>query len=69
VSKRQGQSGENLNKRSRRRLRRVLKEDPWHEGDDVNSMWMEMDTYIRKVTSEEFGVTNGGMREAKKTLW
>jgi hypothetical protein len=36
---------------------RVLKEVPWHEGGDANSMWMGMTTCIRKVTSEEFGVT------------
>jgi hypothetical protein len=36
---------------------RVLKEDPWHEGVDENNMRMKMSTYIRKVASEEFGVT------------
>jgi hypothetical protein len=46
---------------------RVLKEDPWHEGGDANSMWMGMTTYIRKVASKEFGVTKGGKREAKET--
>jgi hypothetical protein len=30
---------------------------------------MGMATYIRKVTSEEFGVTTGGKREAKETWW
>jgi hypothetical protein len=39
---------------------RVFREDPWHEGGDANSMWMKMPTCIRKVTSEEFGVTKGG---------
>jgi hypothetical protein len=39
---------------------RVLKEGPWHE---VNSMWMKMSTCIRKVASEEFGVTKGGKRD------
>jgi hypothetical protein len=48
---------------------RVLKEGPWHEGGDANSMWMGMITCIRKVTSEEFGVTKGGKREAKETWW
>jgi hypothetical protein len=48
---------------------RVLKEGPWHEGGDSNSMWMKMTIYIRKVTSEEFGVTKGGKHEAKKTWW
>jgi hypothetical protein len=48
---------------------RVLKEGPWHEGGDANSMWMEMTTCIRKVASEEFGVTKGGKHEAKETWW
>jgi hypothetical protein len=58
---------------------RVLKEDPWHEGEDVNSMWMKMSTCIRKMASEEFGVTKeeanvklkrhgGGMRRCKMLL-
>ena len=48
---------------------RILKEGPWHEGGDANSMWMGMATCIRKVASEEFGVTKGGKREAKETWW
>jgi hypothetical protein len=48
---------------------RVLKEDPWHEGGDANSMWMKMSTCIRKVASEEFGVTKRGKRETKETWW
>jgi hypothetical protein len=48
---------------------RVLKEDPWHEGVDANSMWMKMPTYIRKVASEEFRVTKEGKRETKETWW
>jgi hypothetical protein len=48
---------------------RVLKEGSWHEGGDANSMWMRMSTCIRKVASEEFGVTKGGKREAKETWW
>jgi hypothetical protein len=32
-------------------------------------MWMKMSTCIRKVASEEFGVTKGGKRETKKTCW
>jgi hypothetical protein len=48
---------------------RVLKEGPWHEGGDANSMWMKRSTYIRKVASEEFGVTKGGKREIKETWW
>jgi hypothetical protein len=48
---------------------RVLKEGSWHEGDDANNMWMKMFTCIRKVASEEFGVTKGGKRETKETWW
>jgi hypothetical protein len=48
---------------------RVLKDDPWHEGGDANSMWMKMSTCIRKLASEEFGVTKGGKRETKETWW
>jgi hypothetical protein len=45
---------------------RVLKEVPWHEGGDANSMWMNMSTCIRKVASEEFRVSKGGKRETKE---
>jgi hypothetical protein len=48
---------------------RVLKEGPWHEGADENSMWMKKVTCIRKVALEEFGVTKGGKHEAKETWW
>jgi hypothetical protein len=48
---------------------RVLKEGPWHERGDANSMWMKMSTCIRKVASEELGVTKGGKRETKETWW
>jgi hypothetical protein len=48
---------------------RVLKECPWHEGGDANSMRMKMSTCIRKVDSEEFRVTKGGKRETKETWW
>jgi hypothetical protein len=48
---------------------RVLNEGPWHEGGDANSMWMKMDTCIRKLASEELGVTKGGKHEAKETWW
>jgi hypothetical protein len=46
---------------------RILKEGPWHERGDANSMWMKMVTYIRKVALEEFEVTKGGKRETKET--
>jgi hypothetical protein len=32
-------------------------------------MWIWMTTYIRKVASEEFGVTKEGKREVKETWW
>jgi hypothetical protein len=48
---------------------RVLKEDPWHEGVDANSMWMNMSTSIRKLVLEEFGVTKGDKCETKETWW
>jgi hypothetical protein len=32
-------------------------------------MWMKMFNCIRKVASEEFGVTKGGKRETKETWW
>jgi hypothetical protein len=32
-------------------------------------MWMKMSTCIRKVASEEFGVTKVGKRETKETWW
>jgi hypothetical protein len=47
--------------------KRVLKEGPWYEGGDANSMWIKMSTCIRKVTSEKFGVTKGGKRKTKET--
>jgi hypothetical protein len=48
---------------------RVLKEGPWHDGGDANSMWMGMVTCIRKVASEEFRVTKRRKHEAKETWW
>jgi hypothetical protein len=32
-------------------------------------MWMKITIYIKKVTSEEFGVTKRGKRETKETWW
>jgi hypothetical protein len=48
---------------------RVLKEGPWYEGRDANSMWMKMTSCIRNVTSEEFGVIKGGKYKIKETWW
>jgi hypothetical protein len=47
---------------------RVLKECPWHEGGDANSIWMKMTTCIRKVALKEFGVTKGGKHETKRDM-
>jgi hypothetical protein len=48
---------------------RVLKEVPWHEGGDANSMWMKMSTCIRKVASEKFRVTKEDKYKTKETWW
>lgn len=48
---------------------RVIKEGPWEEEGDADSMWMKMATCIRKVASEEFGVSRGSRREVKDTWW
>ena len=46
---------------------RVFKEGPWEEGGDADNMWMKMATCIRKVASEEFGVSMGRRSEDKDT--
>jgi hypothetical protein len=46
---------------------RVLKDGPWQERRDANSIWIEMPTCIRKMASEEFGVIKGDKREVKET--
>jgi hypothetical protein len=48
---------------------RVLKKGPRHEGVDANNMWMKISTCIKKVDSEEFGVTKEGEHETKETWW
>jgi hypothetical protein len=48
---------------------RALNKGAWHEGGYANSMWMKVATCIRKVASEEFGVTKESKREAKETWW
>jgi hypothetical protein len=48
---------------------RVLKEGPWHERGDANSMWIKISICIRKMASEEFGVTKGGKHETKEIWW
>jgi hypothetical protein len=47
----------------------VFKEGPWEEEGDADNMWMKMATCIRKVASQEFGVSRGSRREAKDTWW
>ena len=47
--------------------KRVIKEGPWEEGRDADNTWMKMATCIRKVASEEFGVSKGSRSEAKDT--
>jgi hypothetical protein len=48
---------------------RVFKEGPWEKEGDADNMWIKMATCIRKVSSEEFGVSRGSRREAKDTWW
>ena len=48
---------------------RVIKEGPWEEGGDADNMWMKMATCIRKVASEEFGVSRGSRSEVRDTWW
>ena len=46
-----------------------MKEGPWEEGGDANNLWMKMATCVRRIASEEFGVTRGSRVEAKDTWW
>jgi hypothetical protein len=46
---------------------RVITEGLWNADEDVDSMWKEMTTHIRKVAIEAFGVTKGNKRELKNT--
>ena len=48
---------------------RVFKEGPWEEGGDADNVWMKMATCIRKVASEEFGVSRERRSEDKDTWW
>ena len=48
---------------------RVIKEGPWEEGGDANNVWTKMVTCIRKVASEELGVSRGRRSEDKDTWW
>jgi hypothetical protein len=52
VSKRHRQKWWKLKEEAARTFKeRVLNEGPWHEGSDVNSMWMKM--YIRRARSDQ----------------
>jgi hypothetical protein len=46
---------------------RIIKEGPWEEGGDTDNMWMKMATCIRKLASEEFGVSRGSRSEVRDT--
>ncbi|PWZ52728.1 Transducin beta-like protein 2 [Zea mays] len=48
---------------------RVIEEGPWAEEGDANNMWRKMVTCIRKIASEEFGLSQGNRREVKDTWW
>ena len=48
---------------------RVIEEGPWAEEGDTNIMWRKMATCIRKIASEEFGLSQGNRREVKDTWW
>nr|XP_040254128.1 craniofacial development protein 2-like [Aegilops tauschii subsp. strangulata] len=49
--------------------REDIKEGPWEEGGDADNVWMMMATCIRKVASEEFGVSRGRRSEDKDAWW
>jgi hypothetical protein len=48
---------------------RVIEEGHWAEERDTNIMWRKMATCIRKIASEEFGLSQGNIREVKDTWW
>ncbi|ONM20364.1 hypothetical protein ZEAMMB73_Zm00001d005126 [Zea mays] len=50
-------------------VERVIKEGPWAEEGDTNIMWRKMATCIRKIASEDFGLSQGNKREVKDTWW
>ncbi|ONM06836.1 Retrovirus-related Pol polyprotein LINE-1 [Zea mays] len=49
--------------------KRVIEEGPWAGEEDANIMWRKMATCIRKIASEEFGLSQGNRREVKDTWW
>jgi hypothetical protein len=48
---------------------RVIEEGHWAKEGDANIMWRKMATCIRKIASEEFGLSQGNRREVKDTWW
>jgi hypothetical protein len=48
---------------------RVIAEGSWNKGEDMDNMWKEMTTYIRKVAIEVFRGTRGNKCETKDTWW
>ncbi|PWZ04046.1 DNA mismatch repair protein MSH5 [Zea mays] len=48
---------------------RDIEEGPWAEEGDTNIMWRKMATCIRKIASEEFGLSQGNRRKVKDTWW
>jgi hypothetical protein len=48
---------------------KVIAEGSWNESEDADNMWKKMETHIRKVAIEVFGVTRGNKREPKDTWW
>jgi hypothetical protein len=42
-------------------------EGTWSEEEDAKNMWVKMETCIKKVASEVFGVTKGSKGEPKDT--
>ncbi|PWZ36874.1 Craniofacial development protein 2 [Zea mays] len=49
--------------------KRVIEEGPWAGEEDANIMWRKMATCIRKIASEEFGLSQRNRREVKDTWW
>jgi hypothetical protein len=48
---------------------RVITKGSWNVGEDMDSMWKEMTTHIRKVAIKVFGVIRGNKHEPKDTWW
>jgi hypothetical protein len=48
---------------------KVIAEGPWNEGDDVDNMWKEITTQIRKVIIEVLRITRENKCQPKDTWW